>query len=109
MTLKAEDLPSSQFGIFVTSRTIGFSPGAGGSSNGNVCLGGVIGRYIMGGQILPTGSAGSFELSLDLNVTPQANGVVSILAGETWYFQAWHRDGVGLGSNFTDGIQLDFQ
>ena len=109
VTLTAENLPSNQFGIFVTSRTIGFSPGAGGTSNGNVCLGGVIGRYIMGGQILATGSTGSFELPLDLNVTPQGNGVVSILAGETWHFQAWHRDGVGLGSNFTDGIQIDFQ
>ncbi len=109
MTITASNLPSNQFGIFVTSMTSGFVPNAGGTSNGNICLGGAIGRYSGPGQILSTGGAGTFSLALDLTAVPQGNGTVPVLAGQTWYFQAWHRDGVGLGSNFTDGIQIDFQ
>jgi hypothetical protein len=30
------------------------------------------------------------------------------MAGQTWNFQAWHRDQVGLGSNFTDGLEIQF-
>lgn len=109
VTLNAFDLPVNQFGIFVTSMTQAFVPGAGGTSNGNICLGGAIGRYSAPSQILTTGSAGEFSLAIDLNQTPQAAGFVSIAAGETWNFQAWHRDPVGLGSNFTRGLEVSFQ
>ena len=109
VTLTAFDLPANQFGIFVTSMAQAFVPGAGGTSNGNICLGGAIGRYSAPSQILTTGSAGEFSLVLDLAQTPQGAGFVSIAAGETWNFQAWHRDPVGLGSNFTRGLEVAFQ
>ena len=38
-------LPANQFGIIVTSQTQGFVPNAGGTSNGNLCLGGAIDRF----------------------------------------------------------------
>ena len=53
-TLMAADLPNNQFGIFVTSMTQGFVPGAGGTSNGNLCLGGALGRFTQPSQILST-------------------------------------------------------
>ena len=109
VTLTASLLPTGQFGIFVGSMTSGFVPNGGGTSNGNICLGGVIGRFNRAGEILAVSPSGSFSLALDLASIPQANGVVSVMPGQTWYFQAWHRDGVGLGSNFTRGLQLDFQ
>lgn len=109
VTLMAVNLPSNQFGIFVTSRTVGFSPGAGGTSNGNICLGGAIGRYNAAGQILTTGSTGEISLVLNLAATPEGGSIVSVTSGQSWHFQAWHRDGTGLGSNFTDGLQIDFQ
>lgn len=109
VTLTASDLPLNQFGIFVTSSTSSFVPGAGGSSNGNICVGGAIGRYSAPGQILGTGGAGSFSLAIDVLAIPEGNGTVPAMAGQNRYFQAWHRDSVGLGSNFTDGIELPFE
>lgn len=109
VTLTASQLPPNQFGIFVTSMTQGFSPGAGGNSNGNVCLAGSIGRYTAGGQVLSTGGNGEFSLVLDLAATPQGSGFATVTAGQTCNFQAWHRDGVGLGSNFTDGYSVLFR
>lgn len=109
LTLNASSMPNNQFGIFVVSATQGFVPGVGGSSNGNLCLGGAIGRYRGPGQILSTGSMGSFSLPIDLTAIPQGNGTVGTSAGDTWNFQAWFRDGVGQGSNLTDGIEITFQ
>lgn len=108
LTLEASNLPTSQFGIFVTSMTQAFVPGAGGTSNGNLCLGGALGRFSQPSQILNTGSTGSFDLVVDTTMVPQGSGFVTIMAGDTWNFQAWHRDPVGVGSNFTDGLEIAF-
>ena len=79
-------------------------------SQGVLCLGGAIGRYVGPGEILNSGSGGSFSLQLDLGQTPSPTGFVSIQAGETWNFTAWHRDAVGgtTTSNFTDGLEVVF-
>ena len=108
VTLSASDLPPNQFGIFIVSATQGFVPNAGGTSNGNLCLGGAIGRYVGPGEILSSGAAGEFSLAIDLGLIPQGGGTTATMAGDTWNFQAWHRDAVGLGSNFTDGIEIVF-
>lgn len=109
VTLAAEDLPPSQFGIFIVSRVQGFIPQAGGTSNGNLCVGGQIGRFVGPGQILNSGPNGRFELPIDLSALPQGSSPVAAMPGESWSFQAWHRDGVGAGSNFTDGFEIQFQ
>lgn len=108
LTLLASDLPSNQFGIFLTSMTQAFSPGASGTSNGNLCLGGSIGRFSQPSQTQSTGTSGVITLGIDLTTIPQGSSFVAVAAGETWNFQAWHRDVVGLGSNFTDGLEIDF-
>jgi len=108
LVIVASDLPPNQFGIFVTSMTQAFIPGGGGTTNGNICVGGMIGRFSRPGEILATGAAGAFSLPIDLTDVPQGNGTVSVVAGQTWNFQAWHRDSVGLGSNFTDGLEVLF-
>ena len=110
VTLNASSLPNNAFGFFLTSQTQAFTMNPGGSS-GNLCLGGQIGRYVGPGQIQNTGMAGEFSLVLDLTQTPQPTGFVSIQAGETWNFTAWHRDtsGTGATSNFTDGLENTFQ
>lgn len=109
LTLTASNLPSNQFGIFVTSRTQGFLPGANGTSNGNLCLIGTLGRFSAAGQILNSGAAGTFSLVADTTQIPEGGAFATILAGDTWNFQVWHRDGVGIGSNFTDGFEIMFQ
>jgi formylglycine-generating enzyme required for sulfatase activity len=110
LSLAASDLPQGQFGIFMTSRTQGLVVNLGGSF-GNMCLGGVIGRYRGSGQVLNTGAAGSFHLSVDLSSTPEGGTFVQVAAGESWNFQAWYRDAGPTGqasSNFTDGLQVLF-
>jgi hypothetical protein len=110
LTLTADSLPNNAFGFFLTSMTQGNVPQPGGSL-GVLCLGGSIGRYVGPGQIQNTGGTGAFSLLLDLTQTPTPTGLVAVAAGETWNFQAWHRDSVGGAavSNFTDGLSVGFQ
>ena len=109
ITLTASSLPPNQFGIFAVAPFQGFVPGTGGTSNGNLCLSGSLGRYAGPGEILSSGASGEFQLAIDLQTIPQGGGTTGTSAGQTWNFQAWYRDGVGLGSNFTDGISITFQ
>lgn len=111
LTLRAEDLPQNEFGIFITSQTDGFIANPN-NSQGNLCIVGNLGRYNDVGQLQNSGTAGTFELQLDLTQTPTPTGTVPILAGETWYFQGWYRDflpGQGPTSNFTDAVEITFQ
>jgi len=110
VTLTATSLPNNAFLFFLCSTTQAQINNPGGSQ-GNLCLGGAIGRYVGAGQIQNTGATGSASLALNLTNTPQPTGSVSIAAGQTWNFQAWHRDVVGGGavSNFTDATTVLFQ
>lgn len=65
VTLSATRLPMNSFGFFLTSLTPGNAQQPGGSQ-GTLCLGGSIGRYVAAGQIQNSGSAGSFDLVVDL-------------------------------------------
>jgi len=108
--LQAENLPLNQFGFFVTSRTQALVANPGGSQ-GNLCLGGTLGRYVGAAQVLNAGSTGSFQLLVDLALTPEGGSFVQVAPGETWNFQAWYRDFGSMGqasSNFTDGLEVLF-
>ena len=106
LTLTASQLPQQQFGYFLNSQTQGFVPFAGGSQ-GNLCLGGAIGRHK--DQIQNSGSTGEFAIQVDLTMLPTPGGTHSVIAGETWNFQAWFRDmNPGPTSNFTDGVSITF-
>ena len=76
-----------------------------GGSVGNLCLGGAIGR----------GLAFTPGLNTTIRIFPQAipqpNGLVSAQAGQTWYFQVWHREfqfGVVV-SNFSNALGVTFR
>ncbi|MFT6832520.1 MAG: hypothetical protein ACJAZN_002697, partial [Planctomycetota bacterium] len=109
VTLVASQMPNSVFGFFITSQTQGFVQNPGGSA-GNLCVSGAVGRYVGPGQVQNSGGAGMIQLALDLTSTPTPTGFVSIMSGETWNFQAWHRDSIGgtPTSNFTDGLSVAF-
>ncbi|MEM1452400.1 MAG: hypothetical protein AAGI22_25070, partial [Planctomycetota bacterium] len=109
VTLTAENLPAMAFGFFLASTDQGFVPNPGGS-DGNLCLGGAIGRYVGPGEIQNTGAGSSYSLMLDLTAVPQPTGFVQVMAGETWNFTSWHRDAnmSGATSNFTDGVSIPF-
>ncbi|MEL6715082.1 MAG: right-handed parallel beta-helix repeat-containing protein, partial [Planctomycetota bacterium] len=67
--LIAELLPPQQFGMFITSRSLGQVPMAGGL--GTLCLGGQIGRFNGPGQIQLSSAAGTIALGVDLTQVPQ--------------------------------------
>lgn len=107
VTLIAEGLPPNQFGIFLTSPTKGFvqTPA---NNQGNLCLGGQIGRYNQ--DLLFTGPMGSFFLTLDLDRVPSPSGLTSVMAGEERNFQAWFRDvNPTPTSNLTRGLTILFE
>ena len=108
--LIATSMPLNAFGFFLTSRTAGSVANPGGSQ-GVLCLGGSIGRYVGPGQIQNSGAAGSIALQIDLTSMPQPTGPVAVAPGDTWHFQAWFRDSVGgsATSNFTNGMTAVFQ
>jgi len=111
LTLRAAGLPANQFGFFLASQTQGFVANPGGSQ-GHLCLAGTIGRYVGAGQIKNSGANGRFELAIQPSQTPAGSVFVSILAGQSWNFQAWFRDTGPQGqpwSNFTDGLTVLFQ
>ena len=106
LRLTALQLPTQQFGYFLNSQTQSFVPFAGGSQ-GNLCLGGAIGRN--NDQIQNSGITGEFAIQVDLTMLPTPGGMHSVIAGETWNFQAWFRDNSpGPTSNFTDGVSITF-
>ena len=105
LVLRALGLPPNSFGFFLASTDQGFVAAPGGSQ-GNLCLGGAIGRYVGPGQIQNSGAGGTISLAIDNMQVPQPTGSVAIVAGETWNFQLWSRD--ISGSNFTDGYEVTF-
>ena len=70
---------------------------------------GSLGRFVGPGQILAIDGNGEINLTIDLTSIPSGGGTIAVAAGDTRYFQAWHRDGVGGGSNFTNGLEITFQ
>jgi len=109
LTVSATDLPQNSFGFFLTSTTQ-TSVAQPGGSQGVLCLGGSVGRFVGPGQIQNSGSVGEISLALDLSQQPTPTGLVQVQPGETWNFQAWFRDSVGgqVTSNFTDGLEVTF-
>ena len=103
LSLWATDLAPNQFGFFITGQTQGFVPNPGGSQ-GNLCLGGAIGRFRK--QIQNSGTAGTFSINVDLANMPPLGSAVQ--PGDIWNFQAWYRD-IGNTNNFTDAVSVVFQ
>ena len=104
--LTSTDLPQNQFGYYVTSATQGLIQSPGGSQ-GDLCLGGQMGRFNQ--QVQNSGGSGEFGIAVDLtNLPPPLNHAV--LSGETWNFTTWYRDkNPHNTSNFTDAVSVLFQ
>ncbi len=107
-TLAAASLPPTQATLLLASRTSLFTPFAAGNSNGNLCIGGVLGRFLQ--QVTLSSAAGRADFTVDLTAIPLGTGAVAVLPGDTWYFQAWHRDTQGpRGNNLTGSLCVTFQ
>ncbi|MDF1838263.1 MAG: choice-of-anchor B family protein [Planctomycetota bacterium] len=107
LTLQADQMPLNRFGYFLAGTAQGFTSAPGGSQ-GNLCLGSSLARFSASNQIGFTGLTGSISLQVDLTQIP-TNPSQPVLAGQTWYFQAWFRDVNPMDtSNFTDGLRVTF-
>ena len=108
--LRVDQVPALQFGIFVVSASAGSMTPV---NQGILCLSGQTGRFSQGGQIWQADAMGSASLMIDLTMIPTPNAFVGTNAGDTWFFQAWHRDVPPMpgqaGSNFTTGVEITFQ
>ncbi|MEM8713801.1 MAG: hypothetical protein AAGG01_22900, partial [Planctomycetota bacterium] len=107
LKLRGVNLPTFSFGYFLNSRTTGFTANPGGSQ-GNLCLGGSIGRFNT--LAMNSGAGGTIEIDVDTNSVPGVPFAVAIQPGETWHFQLWFRDAnPGVTSNFTDRVGVTFE
>ena len=102
--LQATGVPPISFGFLLIGQGTGIvNPPA---SSGNLCLTGQqIGRFNQ--QILLSDCAGGMgPFTPDILNLPNPPGG-QVMAGETWRFQAWFRD--GNTNNFTDAITVVFK
>ena len=108
-TLTLANLPSNQTVLLVNSRETILVANPGGSQ-GDLCIGSLaMGRHV--NDILNSGASGTASLALDLANVPTNLGRTAVLAGDTWYWQAWYRDVDGGGaptSNFSSAICVTF-
>ncbi|MEM9799663.1 MAG: hypothetical protein AAGA20_05000 [Planctomycetota bacterium] len=109
VTLSTTAMPTFTFGFYLASRIPDFVPNPGGS-DGNLCLGGSIGRYVGPGQVRNSGAVGAVSLVIDLTSVPSPTGPVAVMPGETWNFTTWFRDAntSGTTSNLSDGVSILF-
>ncbi len=106
LTLEVTNLPANEFGICIVAEGQVFIPNYGGSQ-GHLCVSPNFG--IFSTQVRNTGASGAFSVPVDLTALPLASPV-SVAPGETWYFQAWHRDSTPVASsNLTQGYYVVFQ
>ncbi len=101
VTVRAYDLPANENGFFLASLT-GVSPVPPVLSP-TLCLGGSIARF--NNPVLNSGANGSFDQPVDVTSIP-TNPSSSVMVGQTWFFQAYYRD--GNSSNFTTGVSVTF-
>lgn len=105
MTLNGTDLPPHQGALLLVSRETGFTPFVGGGQ-GDLCLGGTVGR--LRDEIQVSDAGGAVHFPFDLTDVPPFHH--SIRPGETWHFQAWYRDfHPGPTSNLTDAVSVEFE
>jgi hypothetical protein len=110
LTLTVTQAPNDQFGFLLASQTQGLLANPA-NSQGNLCLGGNLARFNRPGEIGMT-VGGTFSLVLPLHDFPEHPTFdVTVMPGDTWNFQFWHRDIVGGSStsNFSNGLEILFE
>ncbi|HIF40705.1 MAG TPA: hypothetical protein EYQ74_06365 [Planctomycetes bacterium] len=104
--LAASQLPPARPALALASQTMGWVPFMGGGQ-GNLCLGGNIGRFRM--DVGYTDPDGTFFVPLELDNLPQPLPP-RVVPGDTWYFQLWFRDKNPTStSNLTTGLRVQFR
>jgi len=111
VTLGCRYLPNNSNGYFLNNLTNVFVPFPAGS-RGHLCIAGGSGVGRFNGNVLNTGpTGGQVSLSINLISIPRPSGFVSIIPGQTWFFQYWYRDEMPVTvavSNFSDAVGIQF-
>ncbi|MEO0661091.1 MAG: hypothetical protein AAFZ87_06105, partial [Planctomycetota bacterium] len=72
-----------------------------------LCLGGELGRVL--NSLVQVSPGGQLRRRINAGSLPLAGGARPVEAGETLYFQAWHRDsGDVSGSNLSGACSVTF-
>jgi hypothetical protein len=109
LVLHVSGLPQGSAGYFLVSADRGSIPNPFGSQ-GLLCLGGLIGRFVAPGQIQNSGAAGAVHLAVDLTSLPSSMGPIVVAPGELWHFTYWYRDAnPGPATNLADGWSIAFE
>jgi hypothetical protein len=78
-----------------------------GGSQGDLCLGGSIGRFNL--LVGNASAVGTYERAIDLFAIPQSFGPVFTIPGTTWTFQTWFRDANPTPTNnFSSAVEAFF-
>lgn len=101
LQLVASRLPDQALTQFIASRSGGLTVMPG-SHGGVLCLGGTIYRYR---RLVGVAEAGSYSVFLPF--MPTSVYQPTLLAGQSWHFQAWYADGGG--GQFTNSALVTFQ
>jgi hypothetical protein len=98
LTFSASPLPPNKAGLLIMSRSATALAPLG---HGYLCLSGSISRFP-----LTTTGAGALLQTLDWT-----GPAAQIASGDTWNFQAWHRDPAaqGGGVNLSEGLRISFE
>lgn len=103
--LAASQLPPARPALLLAGQSMGWVPFVGGGQ-GDLCLGGSIGRFRA--DVAYTDPDGTLFIPLDLGNLPLPLPP-RILPGDVWYFQLWFRDmAPGPTSNLTAGLRVRF-
>lgn len=110
LTARATGLPPGELAMLLCSETQA-SPTTPPGASGSLCLGGDVGRFDRPGELLVASPTGEAYIGIDLTALPTPGGTASAMAGETWNFQVWHRDGPqGPGaSGFTTAVSVTLE
>jgi hypothetical protein len=106
--------PMNQFTYLLIGSGSSIIDGSLFGASGNLCLaGGTIGRYTKDAGM--TNMMGMFVTEISSTSTGGPNfgipnsGGATILAGQTWHFQYWHRNMGGMPSGFSEAVSIIFQ
>lgn len=104
--------PANQFGYLLiggNNQTVSQPPGA----KGDLCVvGGFLGRYDKDVVVIDGAGGGTTDIENSASGGPGygiPNGGGNIAAGDTWYFQYWHRQPMGQPATFSSAICVDFK
>ncbi len=113
ITLTMTGAPAGQFTYLLIGSGMGVVTDPAGAL-GDLCLvGGTLSRYSK--DLGAIGAGGTFSTDISNSVTGgpgfgiPSSGGASIMAGETWNFQYWHRNSGGALSGFSEAVSVTFK